>query len=160
MKTTPVPPSWLLGAQLTINLALAVIAIAILVGAGTLAFNLALPPTVGGDLLSLLSLFLTAAAMLGLGLCVAARARGPQVAGAFQAVCFYPLAFFSGLYVPLQELHSAAINDIAKILPTGAGFNALHASFLGQSPGVVPFLVVAGWAILTSVAAVRWFRWE
>jgi ABC-2 type transport system permease protein len=160
MKTTPVPPSWLLAAQLMINVALAILAIAILLGAGVLVFNLALPPTVGGDLLSLLSLVLTVAATLGLGLCVAARARGPQVAGAFQAVCFYPLAFFSGLYVPIQEIHSALIHDIAKVIPTGAGFNALHASFLGQSPGVVPFLVLAGWAVLTSVAATRMFRWE
>jgi ABC-2 type transport system permease protein len=160
MKTTPVPPSWLLAAQLTINLALAIIAIAILLIAGALVFNLALPPTIGGDLQTLLALVLTAAATLGLGLCVAARARGPQVAGAFQAVCFYPMAFFSGLYVPIQELHSAALNDIAKVIPTGAGFNAIHASFLGQSPGVMPFLVLAGWAVLTSVAATRWFRWE
>jgi len=160
MSTTPVPPSWLLAAQMTINVALAALAITLLIGFGALAFGLGLPHTVGGWLLTLLSLVLTVAATLGLGLCAAALARTPQIAGAFQALFFYPLAFFSGLYVPLQEIHSTALNDIAKVIPTGAGFNALHASFLGQSPGVEPFLVLAGWAIVFSVAAARLFRWE
>ena len=39
------------------------------------------------------------------------------------------------------------VHDIAKALPTGAGFNALHASFLGHSPGVEPLLVLAVWAV-------------
>jgi ABC-2 type transport system permease protein len=160
MSTTPVAPSWLLAAQMTINVLLAALSITILVGLGALAYGLGLPSTVGGWLVTLLSLVLTVAATLGLGLCVAALASSPQVAGALQALLFYPLAFLSGLYVPLQEIHSAALNDIAKVVPTGAGFNALHASFLGHSPGVEPLLVLAGWAIVTSVAAARLFRWE
>jgi ABC-2 type transport system permease protein len=160
MSTTPVPPSWLLAAQMTINVILAAVSIAILVGAGALAYGLSLPPTVGGWLVALLSLVLTVAATLGLGLCAASVASTPQVAGAFQALFFYPLAFFSGLYVPLQEIHSTALDDIAKVVPTGAGFNALHASFLGHSPGIEPLLVLAGWAIVTSLAAARLFRWK
>jgi ABC-2 type transport system permease protein len=160
MSTTPVPPSWLLAAQLTISLTLATIGITILLGVGAIAFGLALPATVGGCLVAFVSLVLTVAATLGLGLCVAARARSPQVAGAFQALCFYPLAFFSGLYIPLQEIHSALVHDIAKVLPTGAGFNALHASFLGQSPSAESLLVLAAWAIGCSFAAARLFRWE
>jgi ABC-2 type transport system permease protein len=125
-----------------------------------LAFNLALPHTIGGWLVSLVALVLTVAATLGLGLCVAALARSPQVAGAMQAVLFYPLAFFSGLYVPLTAIHSSVINEIAKVLPTGAGFNALHASFSGHSPGAGPLLVLAAWATGCSFAAARLFRWE
>jgi ABC-2 type transport system permease protein len=160
LSTTPVPPSWLLAAQLTVSLILATIGIVILLGAGAIVFNLALPPTVGGCLVALVSLVLTVAATLSLGLCAAALASSPQVAGAFQALFFYPLAFFSGLYVPIQELHSSVLSTIAKVIPTGAGFDALHASFLGHSPGIEPLLVLAVWAIGCSVAAARLFRWE
>jgi ABC-2 type transport system permease protein len=160
MSTTPVPPSWLLAAQMAISVSLAALSITVLIAAGAAAYGLALPPTFGGWLVTLLSLVLTMAATLGLGLCVAALAGTPQVAGAFQALFFYPLAFFSGLYVPLQEIHSTALDDIAKVVPTGAGFNAIHASFLGQSPGVEPFFVLAGWTIVFSVLAARLFRWE
>jgi ABC-2 type transport system permease protein len=160
LSTTPVPPSWLLAAQLILSLILATIGIAILLGVGAIAFNLAFPPTLGGCLVALVSLLLTVAATLGLGLCAAALASSPQVAGALQALFFYPLAFFSGLYIPIQELHSEVLSTIAKVLPTGAGFNALHASFLGHSPGVEPLLVLAAWAIGCSIAAARLFRWE
>lgn len=160
MSTTPVPPSWLLAAQLTVSLIFAVIGITILLGAGAGAYGLALPHNAGGYVVSFASLALTAAAMLALGLCVGSIAGSPQIAGALTMVCFYPLAFFSGLYVPLQEIHSAVINALAKVLPTGAGFNALHASFTGHSPGAEPLLVLAGWAVLCSLAAARLFRWE
>ncbi len=160
LSTTPVPPSWLLGAQLMVSLILATIGITILLGVGAIAFGLALPPSIGGCLVALLALLLTVAATLGLGLCVAAMAGSPQIAGAFQLVSFYPLAFFSGLYVPLQEIHSNLVQDIAKVLPTGAGFNALHASFLGQSPSLESLVVLAAWAIGCGVAAARHFRWE
>lgn len=160
MSTTPVPPSWLLAAQTTVSLILAVIGIGILLGAGAGAYGLALPHSIGGDLVSLVALVLTAAATIGLGLLVASMARTPQIAQAFTAVLFYPLAFFSGLYVPLQELHSQVVTDIAKVLPTGAGFNAVHAAFGGHSPGAGPLLVLVAWAIGSGVAAAKLFRWE
>jgi ABC-2 type transport system permease protein len=160
MSTTPVPPSWLLAAQTTVSLIMAVVAVAILVGVGAGAFGLALPHDAGGYAVVFVSLCLTAVATLGLGLCIAACAGSPQIANAISMACFYPLAFFSGLYVPLQEIHSSLVNTIAKVLPTGAGFNALHAAFGGHSPGAEPLLVLAGWAIVCSVAAARLFRWE
>jgi ABC-2 type transport system permease protein len=160
LSTTPVPPSWLLAAQMAVSIILAVIGITILLGVGVLAFGLALPRSAGSDLLTLLSLLLTVAATLGLGLCAAALAPSPQIANAVSALLFYLLAFFSGLYVPLQSIHSTLVHDIARGLPTGAGFNAVHASFLGQTPGVEPLLVLGGWAIASSLAAARLFRWE
>jgi ABC-2 type transport system permease protein len=160
MSTTPVPPSWLLAAQTAVSLILAVIGIGILLGAGAGVYGLALPHDAGGYLASFVALVLTAVATIGLGLLVAAVAKTPQIAGALVALLFYPLAFFSGLYVPLQEIHSQLITDIAKVLPTGAGFNALHAAFGGHSPGVEPLLVLAAWALGSGLAAARLFRWE
>ena len=46
------------------------------------------------------------------------------------------------------------------MLPTGAGFNALHAAFGGHTPGVEPLLVLAAWAVGASLIAARMFRWE
>ncbi len=160
MSTTPVQPAWLLAAQVVVNLIFAVIGVALILGVGAIAFGLTLPPTVAGDLVALLALLLTAAAMLAMGLCVAALAGSPQVAQALTLVCFYPLMFFSGIYVPLSVIHSSIIHSIAKLLPTGAGFNAVHAAFTGHSPGAEPLLVLAVWTIACSVIAARRFRWE
>jgi ABC-2 type transport system permease protein len=160
MSTTPVPPSWLLAAQVAVNLILAAIGITLILGVGGGVFGLALPRTAVGYLISLVSLVLTAAATLGLGLCAAALAGSAQIAQAVSALLFYPLAFFSGLYVPISVIHSDVIHVISRALPTGAGFTALHAAFTGQSPGAEPLLVLAGWAALATVAAARLFRWE
>lgn len=160
LSTTPAHPSWLLAAQMIVSVILAVIGLSILLGVGAGAYGLALPHDAGGYLVSLVALALTAAATIGLGLLVAAVAGSPQVAQALTAVLFYPLAFFSGLYVPLQTMHSQVITDFSKLLPTGAGFNALHATFGGQSPGVEPLVVLAVWAVGASVLAARLFRWE
>jgi ABC-2 type transport system permease protein len=160
MSTTPVPPSWLLAAQMTVGLIVAVIGIAIIIGVGAGVFGLTLPHNVGGYLVSLVALVLTGAAVLGLALCAGALAGTPQAAQAMAAVVFYPLAFFSGLYFPIAAIHSAVITQISKLLPTGAGFNAVHASFTGHSPGAESLLVLAGWAVFTGVAASRLFRWE
>ncbi len=160
MSTTPVPASRLLAAHLTVNLIAAAIAVTTIIGLGTGLFNLALPHGVGGYAASALTLILTAAAMLGLGLCAAALAASPQIAQAITAVLFYPLAFFSGLYLPLQAIHSATITAISTVLPTGAAFAALHASFSGHAPSLDSLLVLAGWALLTSVGAARVFRWQ
>ncbi len=160
MSTTPVPPSWLLAAQVAVNAVFAVIGVTIVLGLGTLAFGLTLPPTIAGDLVTLLALLLTAAAMLAIGLCIAALAASPQVAQALTAVCFYLLMFFSGIYVPLSEIHSSLVHQIAKVVPSGAAYNTVHATFSGHSPDVEPLLVLAAWAIGASVIAARRFRWE
>jgi ABC-2 type transport system permease protein len=160
MSTTPVQPAWLLAAQVILNAIFAVIGVAIILGVGAAAFNLALPDSVGGNLVALLALLLTAAAMLAIGLCIAALARSPTAAQALMAVCFYPLMFFSGMYVPLSEIHSSVVHQIAKVLPTGAGYNAVHTAFTGHSPSAWPLLVLAAWAIACSVIAARRFRWE
>lgn len=160
MSTTPVSPARLLAAQMTVALMLATMGITTLLGLGGAVFHLAMPRDVGGDLAVLGTLVLTAAAMLGLGLCVAALAGSPGALQAYTALLFYPLAFFSGLYVPLSTIHSPVVTVLSKMLPTGAGFNALHAAFTGGSPSVESMLALAGWAVASCVVAARLFRWE
>jgi ABC-2 type transport system permease protein len=160
MSTTPVPPAWLLVAQLIVALAMAALGIAVLLGAGAGAYGLTLPQSIGGYLVFLLALVLTAAATLGIGLCVAAVVSSPQVAAAVSGVLFYLLAFFSGLYVPLQEIHSQVITTISKVLPTGVGFTVVHDAFAGHSAGAEPLLVLAAWAVGCCLLAARLFRWE
>lgn len=156
MSTTPVRAPALLGAQLAVNLVLAAVSIATLLGVGAGAFNLVLPTHAGWFFLSIV---LTVGAMFGIGLFVAALAGSPQVANAIGLGLFYPFAFFAGLYFPLVELHSGVINQIAKVLPSGAAFDALHSSLAGYFPGGEAIGVLIAYAVVFSAMAVRWFRW-
>lgn len=156
MSTTPVPAHFLLGAQVAVNLLLTVVAMALILGVGAGVFDLTLPGHAGWFVLSIA---LTIGAMFGVGLCLAAVAGTPQVANGLGAALFYPLGFFSGLWVPLTELHVSVLNRIAEALPSGAAFNALHASFAGRFPGGEPIGVLLAYSVVLTAAAIRWFRW-
>jgi hypothetical protein len=75
---------------------------------------------------------------------MAALASSPPGRLRHADVALYPLAFISGLYFPLTAIHSELINEIAKVLPTGAGVKALRASFSGHSPGAGPLFALVG----------------
>lgn len=157
MWTTPLPPLSLLGAELTLNLALVAIGIGMILGVGAGAFGLVLPGEAGGFVLSIV---LSVMAIFSLGLCVAAVAATTQTANYIGAALLYPLAFFSGLYVPLSELGSSLVDQISKWLPSGAAFNALHASFLGHFPSGQALGALAGYTAVFLAAALRWFNWD
>jgi ABC-2 type transport system permease protein len=156
MSTTPVPPSWLLTAQLAVNLLLAVLGVALVLGVGAGALGLVLPRQPGGFLLSLV---LTAGALFGMGLFAAAVAKTAQLATGIGMALFYPLAFLGGVYFPLAGM-PATVRDIAEATPSGAAVQALNASLDGRFPGAGDLLVLAAWALVSAVAAVRMFRWE
>jgi ABC-2 type transport system permease protein len=156
MSTTPVPASALLGAQVAINIIFAVVSIALLLGVGAGAFNLVLPIQFAWLVLSLI---LTVAAIFGIGLCIAAFAGSPRVANVMGGTLLYPLAFFSGLWGPLS-VYPGVLSKIAKALPSGAGFDAIHASLGGHFPGWAALGVLAAYAVASSAIAVRWFNWD
>jgi ABC-2 type transport system permease protein len=156
MSTTPVPATALLGAQVAINIIFAVVSIAMLLGVGAGAFNLVLPAQAGW---LVLSLALTVAAMFGIGVCIAAFAGSPRVANVIGGTLLYPLAFFSGLWGPLI-VYPGVISQIAKALPSGAGFDAIHDSLGGHFPGWAALGVLAAYAVVFSAIAVHWFHWD
>lgn len=156
MSTTPVPPVWMLAAQVIINLALAVVALAILVVAGMAGFGLGAPREPGGFTLALL---LTLAAMFAIGLWIAAIARSVNAAILIGNLLFYPMLFFAGLYYPRQSMEPV-LRDIGDWTPLGASVQALQDSMRGTFPTAQSLLVLAAWAVVFGVLAVRFFRWE
>ncbi|MFZ2058967.1 MAG: hypothetical protein WAV54_16300 [Acidimicrobiales bacterium] len=72
-STTPVPPSWVLAAQVVINLGLAVMALLMLVVVGTAAFGGDAPKCLGGFVLAIA---LSVAALFAVGLWIAAVILG------------------------------------------------------------------------------------
>jgi len=156
MSTTPVPPSWMLAAQVIINLALAVVALGILVVAGTAGFGLGAPKSPGGFALALV---LTIAAMFAIGLWISAIARTAGWASAIGSLFLYPLLFFSGLYW-VQEKMPSVLRQISQWSPLGASVHALEGAMQGTFPSAQSLLILAGWAVLFGFLAVRFFRWE
>jgi ABC-2 type transport system permease protein len=156
LSTTPVPPAWVLGAQLVVNLALAVLAMLILVVVGMAAFGLAGPRSAGGLVLAIL---LAIAAIFALGLCIAAVARGAQMATVLGGLSFVALMFFAGLWVPRAAM-PGVLRDVSDWTPLGAAVEAIQAALQTGFPPVRALLVLAAYAVVFGWLAVRFFRWE
>ena len=156
LNATPVGAGRLLGAQLTVNITIALLATAGILVVGYAAFGVALPKQPAGFLLTL---FLTAAAMLTLGLLVASLASTGRVAGAVGTMLFLPLMFFAGLWIP-RDLMPAALLRISDDTPLGACVAALQRTMLGQWPSASGLAILAGYAVVFGAVAWRFFRWE
>jgi ABC-2 type transport system permease protein len=156
LSTTPLPRSWVLGAQLILNFCLAVVALLLMFVIGTTVYGLHWPDNPGGFLiaavLTILSLFM-------LGLCVSAIARTSRASLIMGAALFYLMLFFAGIWYP-QQLMAPVLRDVCQSMPAGASVQALTSAMQGAFPPAVPLLAMVGWTIVFGFLAVRTFKWE
>jgi ABC-2 type transport system permease protein len=156
LSTTPVAPRWLLGAQVAVNLVEAAVAIIVIICGGALFYNVSAPAQLGGFVLAAL---LATASLFAIGLLIAAVAPNGMIAAVLGTVLLYPLMFFAGLWVPRQSM-SVVMRQISDYTPLGAGVHAMLSAMQGSFPPAQPLLVMAGWAVVFGLAAVKLFRWE
>ena len=155
MSTTPAPPAWVLGAELVVNLVLALIAL-LLVNLGVRFFGVPAPLEVGGYVLGTV---LATAAVFAIGMWIAAVARTGPTANAIGQILLYPMMFFAGLYFP-REMMPDALRHISDWTPLGAAVQALQSAMEGVFPSARPLLVLTAYAVVFGVLAVRQFKWE
>lgn len=155
LSVTPVPPAWVLAAQLVLNVCFAAAELILLMVVAMTGYGVAAPKSAGG---LVLALFLSIAAVFAIGLCVSAIAR-PRTVGILAAVCFFPLMFFAGLFLPRAEMPRALL-DISNFTPLGAAVQATQSSLLDGFPAISPLLVLPAYAVVFGALAVRFFRWE
>jgi ABC-2 type transport system permease protein len=156
LSTTPLPPSWVLAAQLILNACLAVISIVIMVLLGVAVYGLRLPQNPGGFVIACIVSIL---AVFSLGLWIAAVARTARAASVIGGACFFPLLFFAGLWYPQQDM-APPLRDVSHFIPLGASVQALQNGMQGSFPPASSLLVLAGWALVAGFLAVRSFKWE
>jgi ABC-2 type transport system permease protein len=155
LSITPVPPAWVLAAQLVLNVSFAVIELILLLVVAMTGFGVAAPKSAGG---LVLALSLSIAGVFAIGLWVSAIAR-PRTAGMLAAVCFFPLMFFAGLFFPRAEMPRALL-DVSDLTPLGAAVQAIQSAMLNGFPPIEPLLVLPAYAVIFGALAVRFFRWE
>ncbi|MDT0481393.1 ABC transporter permease [Streptomyces doebereineriae] len=156
MSTTPVRPTALLTAQMTVygGAALASALLALLVG--RFAFAVRLPEQLVGYLLALV---LAVLAALALGAVVSALSRTTKIAGAIGSAVFFPAMFCAGVWAPVQTMPDV-LARIVGYTPFGAAAEALNRAAAGGWPGWTHLGVLVAWTVLLTAAASCWFRWE
>jgi ABC-2 type transport system permease protein len=156
LSVTPVPASWVLAAQLTVQACLMLIAVAIIMVTSIAFFGQHAPGNPGGFLLALV---LSIAALFAIGLCIAAVAPTSGAVRGITAAVLYPLLFFSGLYYPVQLMPSVML-DISHFTPLGAVVQATVYPMFGEFPPTLGLVVLAAYALVFGFLAKRFFRWE
>ena len=156
MSTTPVRPTALLTAQMTVygGAALASALLALLVG--RFAFAVRLPERLFGYLLALV---LAVLAALALGAVISALSRTTKIAGAIGSAVFFPAMFCAGVWAPVQTMPDV-LARIVGWTPFGAAAEALNRAAAGDWPGWDHLGVLVAWTVLLTAGAARWFRWE
>jgi ABC-2 type transport system permease protein len=156
LATTPVGPARVLIAQLVISLGTTVVTLIALLAVARIAYDVALPRQLAGFIVAAL---LAAAALLSIGLFIAAVASSGRMAHGFGAIIFFPRMFFAGLWLPIASMPSV-LQHISHATPLGAAVQALQDSWQGSFPPTLQLLTLAIYAVVFGVAAARLFRWE
>jgi ABC-2 type transport system permease protein len=156
LGATPVHPAALLGAQLVVNVATALVSIALLLVVGGLTIHLPVPRQLAGFGLVLL---LGLAALFTIGLLIAALAPSTRAATGIGMTLFFPSLFLAGVYVP-REVMPPALQHISDFTPLGAALQAFRDTWAGDMPRPLHLVTMAGYAVLAGLVAARFFRWE
>jgi ABC-2 type transport system permease protein len=156
LSTTPVRPGSVLLAQLVMGVGMALVAVALVLGVGVVAFDTAIPAQPLGYLVAF---GLAAAATFAVGMVVAAVAPSGKAASAIGSILFFPMMFLAGLYFP-REAMPDILRRVSDFTPLGAGVQALQDAATGAWPQPLHLAVLAAIAIAASLTAAKLFRWE
>ncbi|WP_052436669.1 ABC transporter permease [Georgenia sp. SUBG003] len=156
LSTTPMRPQGVLLAQVAVNVAAFVVAAALGVAAGALAFEIVAPRQVG---LLLLALVLGAASTFGVGLVIAALAPKGSTAGGIGMLVYFPMLFFAGLWTPGPVMPDA-VAATGRFTPLGAAGQAMEEAWFGTGVPAFQLVVMAVWVLVLYPVAAKVFRWS
>ena len=115
-----------------------------------------------GSLLLVIGLILLGAVMFaGIGLLVASRARTLETVSGLMNLVMLPMWVLSGIFFS-SERFPAVAQPFIKALPLTPLIDGLRAVMLeGASLAAIgpQVAILAAWAIVTFILALRWFRW-
>jgi ABC-2 type transport system permease protein len=159
LGATPLPRSQLLVSQVLFRLTIGLIQCGIILGVSIAFFHV----HIIGNVVELVGLVILGAIMfISLGYLIAALAQTVESANGISQAVNFPMLFLSGVFFPLAFL-PAFLTPIVRALPLtylGDAFRQVAVGTVPQFPLTVDVLVLAGWALVCSLLAARFFKWE
>lgn len=158
LSTTPLGRGGLLAARvLAVGAVVGLQSVLLVVAAAVLGVTL--PATALAAVLP--TLVLGTAAMLAAGMLLAGTVRPEGVLGLANLV-WVAVLVGGGLVLPVQQLtgEGTAVSSLLGLLPTAALGEALRAATAEARLALGPLLLLGGWAVLLTLGARRWLRWD
>jgi len=160
LGASPLPRSGLIAAKALSVVALEILQVALLVVVAAVGYGWRLPPT--GALaavgITLLAIILGTLAFAALGLAMAGRLRAEATLAGTNGL-YLAFLLLSGAVLPLDHL-PGVLQPIARALPSTALTDALRGALQSGTLQSGDVLLLAAWAAVFLVIAVRTFRWE
>lgn len=159
IRATPLAPASYLAGHLANVLAVAAAITVTTIGLEVIAFDTA--PRLDAAALLGASIIFGVVCFAALGLAVSAAIPTADAAGPITNGTYVPLAIISGTFS--ADLHLPSwLDSIVSALPVRAFTDTLRAAYSPQTHGDTAgdFLVLALWAVLGIVLALRFFRWN
>jgi ABC-type multidrug transport system permease subunit len=130
-----------------------------LVGFGALVFGV---PTRGSFIELAMICLLSALSFSALGLLIASRAKTIEGVSGLMNLVMMPMWIFSGVFFSSSNF-PAVVQPLIKALPLTAVNDALRANMLEGTQITalgIEMAVIAGWLVISFVAALKLFRWR
>lgn len=156
LRTTPIGPSRLLGAQLAAQLLIAALGSSLAVVAALTLLGVPAPASWSGAIVALL---LAAAALFAIGLLIGAVAPSASASQAISTVVWIPVMLLAGLWFP-REAMPDLMRRVSDFSPGGAGVDALQQAWFGSGPPLSSLAVLAGFTLVVGAVAAVSFRWD
>lgn len=157
LLTTPLSVRNYFAAEILAHMALGVVQAAIILAVGVFVFG----GHIYGNILWLfLIVVLATGVFLNIGFAISAWTETPAAASGLGNVIALPMMFFSGTFFPTSSL-PAFLPDVVQVLPLTPMLDAMrHVAIDGQAIWQTwpELMVLVGWLVLSSVAAIKLFR--
>ena len=159
IQATPLDVRTFFVAQVVAYLVLALVQASLILGVGTLAFDV----QIAGNLFVIgLVILLGNIVFLNLGFIVGAYSKSVQAASGLGNVVVLPLLMFSGVFFPTDAL-PGVVSGVVSFMPLAPMVDAvrgvtLHAKGITDFP--LELATIAAWLGVTSLVAVKVFRFE
>src|SRR5690625_2097094 len=155
-SSTPMRPSGILQAHLTISVISLLVAAPAAVLAAVVVFEVPLPQR---PVVLAAAFLLGAGAMLGVGLIIGGLAPKANVASGIGMLVYFPMLFFAGLWTP-GPLMPDTLQAIAGYTPLGAASQAMSQAWFGGGVPAQQLAVLAAYGVVTFLIGARTFRWS
>ncbi|MCZ2402660.1 ABC transporter permease [Paenarthrobacter sp. Z7-10] len=155
LSTTPLGKAGLIAGKVLAVLAVLVLQSAVV---AVVALFLGWHPPLVGILLGIPLLALGAISFTALGLLVAGTAR-PEATLALTNLLWILLGALGGIVLPPTRL-PVVVQDVVFFLPSGALGEAMRNALIAGQLNFFAVVILLGWSVLASAAAVRWFKWS
>lgn len=157
-RVTPVSPLMLLAVEFAIYVVYCLASLLLLLPAAMLFWGVRITGSFAAFIGSWL---LTMISTLSIGMMVGGVAKNSKSASVIACILYFPMLIFSGATLPF-EVMPAAMQKIVSVFPLTQGIKLMKSAFLGLNDGSIwfPVAVMAAVAIICTVIAVRFFKWE